>query len=351
MKPPRPVRLQDIADRAEVSKATVSLALRNHASIPLSTRERIQQLAREMGYRPNPLVSALMSYHRATHVGRPTHLTLAMIVNFARRSDWECYLSDDLLASATARAEQLGYQLEQFWLGDLKVTGQKLSSILFTRGIPGVIVAPLPAARGHLEMDWANFASVAIGHSLLQPLIHRVTTNRFLAMRMAVQRLRKMGYRRLGLAMHADQDSRVDHQWGAAFIWEQEQAAASVRTVPLVIEEREWTEARFAKWFKANRPEVILSYEPAIIGWLKNLGRRVPEDVGFVHLWNPDRSGEFAGIYHDPPAIGAAAVDFLVGGIQRNERGLPAAPQTLLLDALWQDGATLLAGGPAGPGP
>src|SRR5438045_673838 len=112
MKPPRPVRLQDIADRAGVSKATVSLALRNHASIPLATRERIQQFAREMDYRPNPLVSALMSFHRATHVGRPTHLTLAMIVNFPRSSDWKTYLSDDLLASAEARAEQLGYHLE-----------------------------------------------------------------------------------------------------------------------------------------------------------------------------------------------------------------------------------------------
>jgi hypothetical protein len=67
----------------------------------------------------------------------------------------------------------------------------------------------------------------------------------------------------------------------------------------------------------------------------------VPKDVGFVHLWTPDRSGNYAGIYHDPPAIGAAAVDFLVGMIHRNERGVPAAAQTLVLEASWQDGATL----------
>jgi LacI family transcriptional regulator len=35
-------------------------------------------------------------------------------------------------------------------------------------------------------------------------------------------------------------------------------------------------------------------------------------------------------------------VDFLVSMIHRNERGVPKAAQTLLLDATWQDGATLL---------
>jgi LacI family transcriptional regulator len=190
---------------------------------------------------------------------------------------------------------------------------------------------------------------VAIGHSLREPLLHRVTTNRFLAMRVAVRELRRKGYRRLGLAMQQNQDSRVDHQWGAAFVWEQQQVDPAGRTELMVVEEEDWTERRFAKWFQANRPEVILGYEPdRIIGWLERMGKRVPADVGFAHLWNPDRAGGFAGIYHDPPAIGAAAVDFLVGSLQRNERGLPAAPQTLMLEAGWQDGATVRAEGPHG---
>ncbi len=95
------------------------------------------------------------------------------------------------------------------------------------------------------------------------------------------------------------------------------------------------------KWLKANQPEVILGYDPVLIEWLAKAGKRVPQDVGFVHLWNPDQSGRFAGIYHDPPAIGAAAVDFLVGIVQRNERGVPSAPQTLLLESVWQDGGTV----------
>jgi LacI family transcriptional regulator len=338
---PKSVRLQDIADKAGVSRATVSLALRNHSSISSATRVRIQKLAQELGYQPNPLVSALMSYQRTTRVQRATHLTLALIVNFSRQSDWRRYLSDDLISAAAAQAARHGYGLEEFWLGDLKMNPQRLSEILYQRNIPGVIVAPLPAAHGHLNMEWSHFSAVAVGYSLVRPQLHRVTTDRFQAMRLAIRRLRRMGYTRIGLAMHVNQDARVNHQWGAAFVWEQQQLAAAERTSALLVEESDWNEKKFAKWFEKNRPEAILGYDPAIIDWLKKLGRKVPEHVGFVHLWNPDRSGKFAGIYHDPPAIGAAGVDFLVSMIHRNERGVPKAAQTLLLDATWQEGATL----------
>lgn len=338
----RPLRLQDIADKAGLSKATVSLALRNHSCIPPQTRARIQALAEQMGYRPNPLVSALMTYQRASQPSRPTHLTIAIVMNFSRStSGWKHYLSEDLLASAAARTRQLGYHVEEFWQRDLKLTGKRLSSIFYARNIPGVIIAPLPASHGHLRLDWSNFAAVAIGHSLLRPPLHRVTTNRFMAMRGAIRELRRMGYQRFGLAMEQNQDARVDHQWGAAFAWEQERARASDRTTPFLAEEPDWNERRFAKWFKSSRPEIVLGYDQRIVAWLKNLGKAVPDDVGFAHLWNPDRSGQFAGIYHNPPAIGAAAVDFVVGMIQRNERGLPDAPQTLMLEAFWQDGATV----------
>ena len=172
--------------------------------------------------------------------------------------------------------------------------------------IPGVIVAPLPAAHGLLNMDWKRFSAVAIGYSLLRPSLHRVTTDRFQAMRLAIYRLQRLRYSRIGLAMHSNQDARVNHQWGAAFLWEQQQIPSSERIPPLLVEERDWHEHEFAKWFEVNRPDVILGYDPSIIAWLKKLGRRVPEDVGFAHLWTPDCSGQFAGLYHNPPAIGSA---------------------------------------------
>lgn len=336
------VQLQDIADLARVSRATVSLALRHHASIPAVTRHRIQALADQLGYRPNPLVAALMRQHRSARAGRPTHLTLALVLKFSRRDRWQEFLSPDLISGAARRAEQLGYRLEEFWLGDLGWSGRRLSTVLFHRNVPGLLVAPLPVAVGHLSLDWAKFSAVAIGYSLARPQLHRVTTDRSQAMRLAVRELRHRQYRRLGLALDANQDARVQHQWVAAFLEEQRHSRLADRLDLLVVHARHWTEPRFVAWFKQQQPEAVLGSDPRIVVWLKNLGRVVPREVAFVHLWNPGLDGEFAGLYHHPPAIGAAAVDYLVSLIQRNERGVPASAHTLQLDASWSDGATAL---------
>lgn len=48
------VSLKTLAEAAGVSRTTVSLALRNHPRISESTRNRIQRIARQEGYHPNP---------------------------------------------------------------------------------------------------------------------------------------------------------------------------------------------------------------------------------------------------------------------------------------------------------
>jgi LacI family transcriptional regulator len=333
--------MQDVADKAQVSRATVSLALRNHRSLPIRTRVRIQEIAEDLGYRPNPLVSALMSYQRTVKTIKPAGLTLAFVAKFSRSDSWQSYLSPDLITGAAASAERQGFGLEVFWMGELGMSNERFSRMLYERGIRGAIIAPLPAAHGHLRFDWSHFSTVAIGYSMVRPILHRVSTDRYKAMLMAVRNLRRMGYQRVGLALDINQDSRVDHQWGAAFHWEQRKMKPAQRTQLFLVKSNDWNEGMFAKWFKKNLPDVIMGYDPAIISWLQKLGRRVPEDVGFVHLWNPDQSGRYAGLYHTPPAIGASAVDFLIGLIQRNECGIPEGPQTLLLNPIWVNGASL----------
>jgi len=333
--------MQDIADKAGVSRAAVSLALRNHPSLPGQTRQRIKNLAREMGYRPNPLVSALMAYQRSRRSIQPVAETIAFVAKFARSDPWQTYISPDLITGAAAAAERQGYRLEQFWIGDLEMSSDRFWKMLYQRGIHGMILAPLPAAHGYLDFRWSKFCAVTIGYSLVRPRLHRVSTDRYKAMLMAIRELKRMGYRRLGLALDINQDSRVDHQWAAAFNWQQKQAKTTEQTELFLMPSQQWTEPNFAAWFKKNRPEVVLSYDPAVIAWMEKLGKNVPQDAGFVHLWNPDDSGRYAGIYHAPPAIGEAAANFLIGLLQRNECGVPKAPQTLLLNAIWIKGASL----------
>ncbi|MEX0748082.1 MAG: LacI family DNA-binding transcriptional regulator, partial [Rhodothermales bacterium] len=59
------VRLVDIAERLNITKVSVSKALRDHPDISKETRALVKKMAAEMGYSPNLLARSLSS--RRTH--------------------------------------------------------------------------------------------------------------------------------------------------------------------------------------------------------------------------------------------------------------------------------------------
>jgi len=61
--------INDVANRAGVSKSTVSHALSNKRPISEKTRQRIQQTIEEIGYRPNPSAKRLASREKSKNIG------------------------------------------------------------------------------------------------------------------------------------------------------------------------------------------------------------------------------------------------------------------------------------------
>src|SRR5687767_11084669 len=59
--------LEQIAKRAGVSRSTVSRVMRNDPRISAATARRVREAAKDLDYRPNPLLSTLMERVR---VGR-----------------------------------------------------------------------------------------------------------------------------------------------------------------------------------------------------------------------------------------------------------------------------------------
>ena len=53
------ITIKDIARQARVSHSTVSRALRNNATIPPRTAQRIKRLAAKMGYVPSAVARSL----------------------------------------------------------------------------------------------------------------------------------------------------------------------------------------------------------------------------------------------------------------------------------------------------
>lgn len=329
-----------VAKAAGVSQTAVSLALRNHPSIPERTRERIKAIAEEMGYRPNPYVSALMKQVRRRRrvVERPT---IAYVTSHPDKDGWrDRGVFRRNFAGACRRAAELGYKVEEVWLKEPGMNGDRLSKILWTRSIDGVIVAPLPQGRGHVHLQWERFAAATINYSLVRPRLHRAAYHQMHSFSLAVRRLTKMGYGRIGMAMPSEADARADNAWMASFLLHRERLGAQDRWAVLVAED--WNEGVFRDWFRRSRPDVVLSTDLEAKRWMDEAGARVPEDVGFVYMeWGEDES-ECAGIRQNARLVGAAAVDLVVEQLEHNERGIPDHPKVVLVGGEWIDGDTVI---------
>src|SRR5262245_692446 len=203
----RRTTLADVAKKAGVHVTTVSLALRNHPRLPQATRERIQKIAEKMDYRPDPFLQALVAYRGKT-MPRRNPPTLAYVTNWVTRLGWQKVTAHpQFFEGAKSKASELGFNLEHFWMGEPGLTHTRLSSILSARGINGLIIAShMREVDVALHLDWSHFSAVKIDYFPHQPELHNVTNNQCNIVRLAMQRVVAMGYRRIGFVMHRGWD-------------------------------------------------------------------------------------------------------------------------------------------------
>jgi len=352
----RRTTLADVAKKVGVHVTTVSLALRNHPRLPLATRERIKKAAEKMGYRPDPFLQALVAYRGKT-MPRRNPPTLAYVTNWVTRLGWQKVTAHpQFYAGALAKAHELGFNLDHFWMGEPGLTHTRLSSILQARGINGLIIAShMREVDVALHLDWSHFSAVKIDYFPHQPGLHNVTNNQCNIARLAVQRLVAMGYRRIGFVMHRGWDHSVDHLWTAGFLGEQSILVPPEERIPLFLfpelEPREaWmAESKaevvappvaFARWFKKYKPDVVISKASFVRPRFVELGLRVPQDVAFVDVFLDDFDGHTAGVRQNHDTVGELAVEILAGQLHHNKYGVPEIPTTTYVEGTWFDGAT-----------
>ncbi|HEY0256866.1 MAG TPA: LacI family DNA-binding transcriptional regulator [Candidatus Methylacidiphilales bacterium] len=345
----RRTTLRDIAKVCGCSAMAVSLALRNHASVSKKRRAEIRAVAQQLKYSPDPTLSALAAY-RQTHYPKPTASPIAWISNYPTRNHWNRpgQFVEQYYQGAIQRAKEIGFRIEHFWLAEPGMTPQRLSKILYSRGISGILLTPQHTPFTHLNLDWDKFCAVTFGYSLVRPRLHMTTTNHYRSMSMVVRKLRSLGYRRIGLMLYSIHDKRVIHFPYAAYLMEMLRVPPKLQ-IPAFFEGEysHNTAAEKLKWFRAYRPEVIISSNgTAADEILRREGLRCPEDIGLVSLGASDqRVNEmgriFSGTDENFQTVGVAAMDLLVTLMHRNERGIPITPRTVLIDSKWVQGTTV----------
>lgn len=326
--------MRQIAEAAGVSVATVSMALRNSERITPETREKVRAIATELNYRPDPLIAALASRRREHS---PTSLDIiAYITAYPTREGWrQNRFAPAVYEGACDRALQHGYRVEHFWLRESQMTTRRLANILHTRGILGVCLAPFPEVIPQLSFPWDNFCTVAMGYTMLRPALHRASPHQFQGMQLTLNTLRQRGYKHIGVALGKRVSKIVAKNWIAAVLLFQYTHGRSAATC-LVYEESDRLELK--DWMKVHKPDAMIVSDIALFGWFEEMGIRIPEDLGVAPL---ERYPGYAGLDQKPEKVGAAAIDLIVGLIQRNETGLPADPKVVMVEGSWVEGPSV----------
>lgn len=331
--------MQDVAEACGVSKMTISLALRNDPRVTPATRDRVHAMAATMGYSSNPYVSTLMAQMR-TSAKRKSRPVIAFLNLRNPPAEYhQTSAGHNYFVGAQARAEELGFQLEEFAAFGEGMIKDRLEKIWHTRNIHAVLIGPAPKTHSHIDMHWERYAAAKFGFSVEYPPVNFVTSDHFQCIQLLLRKLVEKGYRRIGFAIPGTMDERVDHRWIGSllsFDWHMKKKSNCLLFVPPV-----WGKQALVKWCKKEKPEVVVSFEPSIPRWLEEEGWRIPGDVGFATVdWSRDHP-RFSGINPRPRRTGALAIDLVVEHIHRNEWGIPQESKCILVPGEWMEGETL----------
>lgn len=336
------VTLQDIASAAGLSKSGVSLALRRHPSIPASTCARVREIADRMGYRPDPTLAALSGYRHRHRKREPE--TLAWVSTTAMLGKWrQSPAFNNYFLGACARADELGYRVEELGYGIEGMNPDRFDRILQTRGIRGLLIGHVPESNFRIEIRWEKYSVVQVGTTFKHPRLHTVACSYSRTMALVLTRLRQLGYHRIGAVIDRRINVRVEHAWIGALFTDQHRHPGRDAVAPLLL--RKHQKQRFFKWMKENQPEVLVTAGMPIVeavpGWCAELGLEIPRDIGIAVGSNISDDSSLSGIRERSHLIGASAVDQLASMLYHNERGIPGIPRRTSIEGEWIHGDSL----------
>lgn len=313
-----PPTIRDIARAAGVHHATVSRVLNNHPRISAGTRQRVQEAVRRLGYRPHPLVTALMQHRTGRRPALPdTGLALLVADRAGAAASAHARIDAEAIRQ---RASERGFFVEVYHAEEYRDRPEHLARAWRARGIVGMLVDTLDGPPSRLDL--AGFACASVGNAV--PGLPTVQSDHFAGMLCAWRAIRRLGYRRPGLYLHRHIEHATQGRWTAAFLLMQQELPVADR-LPVLIGD---TAAESVRWAQRHRPDVVLnnSFRQALASY----------DTVALDAIRPEDSG----IDQRRSVIASTAVDLVAAQLSRNERGVMEDPLRILVPGHWVDGAT-----------
>jgi LacI family transcriptional regulator len=290
----RPITIRDVARRAGVSLSTVSQVLNGRSGYAsATTRDRVLEVARELGYRPNALARGLVTSRTGTLGVVITDITRAFFTQ--------------VVSSVEQVASQQGYSVLLACADGIQPEQTALETFLDKR-VDGIICMSntVESSADHiLQVTRMGVPLVVINRALHTPDLNQIAWDDVEIGQRATEHLIGLGHRRIshvsGPIGPPGRRSSADRLSG----YQAALRAAGIPIVPsLIVDGRYEYQSAFAAcgrlFDRPNPPTAVFaasdSMAVAIVNALHRRGMRVPDDVSVVGA-NDD---QFA-VHVEPP--------------------------------------------------
>jgi DNA-binding LacI/PurR family transcriptional regulator len=296
------VTMEDVARRAGVSRALVSIVFRGVAGASAATRERVLASARELDYHPDT---------RASRLGRSRTRTLGVVFSVGHA------FHGDLLESLYVEAESAGYELVLSGVTTQRSEDHAVETLLAERCEALLLLGSgLPAAR------LAQVATRVPVVSVLRPVkaagVDVVRTDDAAGMRQVVEHLVGLGHQRVALLDGGREAGAAQRRQGFRSAHRMRlPRAAEVLVRGGLTEEGGAAAARMFLALDPPRPTAVVAFNDrcalGFIDVLRQEGLRVPEGVSVVGFDDIRQAAyEHVGlttVHQDARQLGARALE------------------------------------------
>jgi len=324
----KPVNLRDVAKRAKVSVATVSMVLNENPRISRATQMRVQQIIDVMGYRPNRLAQSLSS--RYTGV-------MAVMLPALRHGFGDAYFGE-LISGICDRAGKLGYKVMLEQAKPDFIRNRDHIAIYERRFIDGMLCLGCND-RHHFLADFSDrrYPLVVVDNYLQQWNLDYVVCDYRAGTEQVMNYLLQLGHRKIGFINAAPEVRTArDRQE----VYEQRLGAVGVEISPQWKGDGQFTEqggAAAAQRILEAAPDVTALFagnDKMALGamhYCSHRGIRIPHDISIIGFddmqqaafVNPSLTSVHLPLYE----VGALACERLVerirGKVERVAETLP----------------------------
>lgn len=327
------IRQKDIAQRLGLSKAYVSMALRNDPRVPFAMREKVQRTAAEMGYQPDPALHRLAQRRWAGHQAVP-NVALAFLAG--SRDDYR-FQRANITAAIESQLPEYGYTMEVQFASDYDNTG-RLADILQARGVAGVFVFASQIRHVWSGFPWERFSMVQVLSGAELPLpCCTIRPDTFSALVDAGERILRTAPERAAIYLiEQDYDSLSDlRNRAAALLVLDRWRNAGIQTNLEIFEGEERVEQLHEHLLKAAESSLIIPNSGLLS---EALCERLAENRTRIIAHHHNSEVSLAGYRFSDEMLARRALLLLDSLVRKGIRGFPFTPDHTVVMGTWQSG-------------